>query len=290
LPHLFIFGLGYSAGFLARHLRDQGWEVSGTCRDPDQAARLTAGGIRALVFDRDHPIPDSGLMLNGVSHVLSSVPPDAQGDPVFDMHRGTLADHARKLEWAGYLSTIGVYGDRQGGWVDETSALDPASERGHRRVRAERDWLSLGEDENLPVHIFRLAGIYGPGSNVLDKLRAGTARRIVKEGQVFSRIHVDDIVQVLATSMAKPRGGAIYNVCDDEAAPPQDVVAHGAGLLGIAPPPEVPIADAGLSPMGLSFYGESKRVRNDLIKKELGVTLKYPTYRDGLAALIEAST
>ena len=289
MPHLFIFGLGYSAGFLARDLRAAGWEVSGTCRDQAQAELLTSTGIKTTVFDQDHPLVDISQTLIGVTHILSSVPPNAEGDPVLDVHGPALAGLAEQLSWVGYLSTIGVYGDRQGGWVDEDSELRPVGERGERRVQAEQGWLSLHERHQLPVHIFRLAGIYGPGSSALERVRAGTARRIVKEGQVFSRIHVEDIAQTLIASMADPNPGRVYNVCDDEAVPPQDVVTHAAALLGVEPPPLTPIEEAGLSPMGLSFYGESKRVHNKRITDELGVTLKYPTYREGLASLMHST-
>jgi nucleoside-diphosphate-sugar epimerase len=226
---------------------------------------------------------DAPAVLRGVTHLLSSVPPDADGDPVLRHHAADLAA-LPGLAWVGYLSTTGVYGDRQGGWVDEDSNLTPGTERGRRRLAAERAWLASG----LPVHLFRLAGIYGPGRNQLAGLRAGTAQRIDKPGQVFSRIHVDDIATVLAASIACPSPGRAYNVCDNEAAPPAEVVAHAAGLLGMAPPPLVPFATAELSPMARSFYADSKRVDNARIKAELGVALRYPTYREGLAALLAA--
>ena len=191
--------------------------------------------------------------------------------------------HAPNLEWVGYLSTTGVYGDAKGGWVDESSPLKPATKRGQMRVAAEADWQSI---PNLPLHIFRLAGIYGPGRGPFSKVRAGTARRIIKEGQVFSRIHVEDIAQILVASIAEPNAGAIYNMCDDDPAPPQDVIAHAAGLLGLPLPEEVDFETAEMTPMARSFYAESKRVRNDRIKSDLGVKLLYPDYRAGLAALI----
>jgi nucleoside-diphosphate-sugar epimerase len=192
------------------------------------------------------------------------------------------------LAWVGYLSTTGVYGDRDGGWVDETSELRPSGARGRRRVAAETAWLDLWRDRGVPVHIFRLAGIYGPGRSPFDALRAGTAKRIVKPGQVFSRIHVDDLASVLLSSIARPRPGAVYNVCDDEPASPADVVAHAAQLLGAPPPPLVSFDEAALSPMARSFYADNKRVSNALIKTELGVRLRYPDYRAGLAAILAA--
>jgi len=206
---------------------------------------------------------------------------------VLDLHGPDIASR-RELAWIGYLSTTGVYGDRQGGWVDEESALRPTGERGRRRVAAEAGWRALGQRAGLPAHVFRLAGIYGPGRSAFDALRAGRAQRIEKPGHVFSRIHVADIVQVLHASMARPRAGAIYNLCDDDPAAPADVIAHAAALLGVAPPPIVPFAEAKLSEMARSFYDDNKRVRNDRIKQELGVRLTYPDYRAGLAAILAA--
>ena len=252
--------------------------MSGTGREPDN--RQT----NCRRFDRHHPLGDFDAALSGVTHLLSSVPPDAAGDPVLDLCGADLG-RLKDLQWLGYLSTTGVYGDRAGGWVDEESDLDPASERGRRRVAAEAGWRRLWTDHGLPVHIFRLAGIYGPGRNMLETVRAGRARRIVKPGQVFSRVHVADICAVLQASMAQPRPGGLYNVCDDLAAAPDDVVLHACELLSVQPPPAVPFEAADLSPMARSFYGESKRVRNDLIKRELGIALTYATYRDGLGAL-----
>ncbi len=283
-PHLFCFGLGYSASFLARRLLGQGWRVSGTCRTPEKQAELKALGIDALLFDRDRPFADAPAALRGVTHLLSSVPPDAQGDPVIDVHRAAIDAIAPGFAWIGYLSTTGVYGDRAGGWVDETSALEPSGERGRRRLAAERGWLDLKQ----PAHLFRLAGIYGPGSSALDAVREGRARRVIKAGQVFSRIHVEDIAQVLEASMARPNPGVAYNVCDDDAAPPADVVTFACALLKVAPPPEVPFEKADLSPMARSFYDDNKRVSNARIKRELGVALRYPSYRDGLPAILTA--
>ena len=277
-PRLFCFGLGYSARVLARSLAAQGWSIAGTARDPSQAD--TEFSLHP--FDRAHPLDDPSRVLAGVTHVLISVPPDEKGCPVFDMH-GCDLPAPQGLRWLGYLSTTNVYGDHGGGWVDETTPVAPSGERGRRRVVAETAWLSVS---SLPAHVFRLAGIYGPGSNTLVSLKAGKARRTVKPGQVFSRIHVDDIATVLQASMRRTHPGAIYNVCDDEAAPPEDVVAYGASLLGIAPPPLEDFATATLSPMARSFYEDNKRVANRRIKEELGVTLRYPTYREGLRALL----
>jgi nucleoside-diphosphate-sugar epimerase len=273
---LFCFGLGYCATTLAHRLAARGWEIRGTTRRPDKAQALSARGWRIFPFDRSRPLPPEALA--GVTHGLTSIAPDEAGDPVLDLHGHDLSD----LAWIGYLGTTAVYGDRQGGWVDETTPIAPTLARADRRARAEAAWLQSG----LPVHIFRLAGIYGPGRNAFVNLKDGTARRIVKPGQVFSRIHVEDISTVLAASIARPRPGAIYNVCDDAAAPPQDVVAYASELMGVAPPPEQAYETADLSPMARTFYRDNRRVRNELIKRELGVSLAYPTYREGLAALL----
>lgn len=282
--HLFCFGLGYTAGRLAARLLSLGWQVSGTCRSAEKQAALAKAGIAARLFDREHPVPDLACDLGAATHLLSSVPPDGIGDPVLDRHRAEIDAAASRLAWIGYLSTTGVYGDRQGGWVDETSDLTPSGPRGRRRLAAETAWQSLAR----PAHLFRLAGIYGPGASALDTVRAGRARRVVKPGQVFSRIHVDDIVAVLLASMARPDPGRAYNVCDDDPAPPAEIITHACGLLGVNPPPEVPFERAELSPMARSFYDDSKRCRNDRIKRELGISLAYPDYRAGLAALLAA--
>ena len=276
---LLSFGHGYSARALARRLLPQGWTVLGTTRNPDKARALKAEGITPILW------PDGDLRgaLSKASHVLCSAGPEADGDPVLALLRDQIARAAPRLEWVGYLSTTGVYGDHEGGWVDEDTPLTPSTRRGRMRVEAEQAWQSM---PGLPLHIFRLAGIYGPGRGPFEKVRNGTARRIIKPGQVFSRIHVDDIAQVLEASIHRPRPGAIYNLCDDDPAPPQDVIGHAAELLGLPLPPEVPFDQADLTPMARSFYAESKRVRNDLIKTELGVKLLHPDYRHGLRALL----
>lgn len=285
--HLFCFGLGYSALALARLLTSEGWRVTGSSRSAEKAAELRALGFAGELFDRYHPLPADAL--RGATHVLVSVPPDDAGDPVLDCHGDDIAA-LPGLGWLGYLSTTGVYGDRGGGWVDETSALLPTGARGRRRVMAEHGWLELRRRRGVPVHIFRLAAIYGPGRSPFAALRAGTAKRVHKPGQVFSRIHVDDLARVLDASIARPRPGAVYNVCDDDPTPPEAVVAYAAGLLGVAPPPLVPFAEAELSPVARSFYDDNKRVRNALIKSELRVVLRYPDYRTGLAAILAAET
>jgi len=281
--HLFCFGLGYSALALGRRLVASGWVVTGTCRGAERQALLREAGFSAILFDRNRPVDATAL--NGVTHLLVSVPPDAAGDPVLALHGGDIATLAG-LAWLGYLSTTGVYGDRGGGWVDETAQLLPTGERGRRRAAAEQGWLGLWHGRGVPVHVFRLAAIYGPGRSAFDALRADTAKRIDKPGQVFSRIHIADLARVLIASMERPRPGAVYNVCDDDPAPPEAIVAHAAELLGVAPPPLVPLEAARLSPMARSFYDDNKRVSNRLIKTELGVTLHYPDFRTGLAAIL----
>ena len=281
-PRLFCFGLGYSALALADALRAEGRSIAGTCRTAETLAALRERGITAHLFDRDHPLAPAAL--DGATHLLQSIPPDRQGDPVLALY-GTALAQLPQLRWFGYLSTTGVYGDRAGDWVDEHSDLQPTGERGRRRVAAEVGWSRLAHADGLPLHVFRLAGIYGPGRSALDSLRAGTARRVIKPDQVFSRIHVADIVQVLRASMARPNPGAVYNVCDDDPAPPWEVIEYAAELLDIAPPPAVPFEQAQLSDMARSFYDDNKRVRNDRIKQELGVELIYPSYRAGLQAL-----
>lgn len=282
---LFCFGLGYSARALAARLRAAGWRIAGTTRQQVKAAALRAEGIEAFVFDRGRPLADPRAALAGTTHLLSSIPPDEAGDPATDHHAADIAA-CQGIEWIGYLSTTGVYGDRAGAWVDEDSALEPTGTRGARRVAAEHAWLDLQRRHGLPVHVFRLAGIYGPGRNALVNVRNGTAQRIDKPGQVFSRVHVEDIAAVLEASMARPNPGRIYNVCDDNPAPPAQVIAHACDLLGVEPPPLVPFEAAELSAMARSFYRDNKRVSNRRIKEELGITLTYPDYKSGLRALL----
>ena len=277
---LFTFGHGYSASALARLLSPLGWQLFGTTRNADKLDDIAAQGVTPILWPGSDPRP----ALAQATHLLLSAAPDESGDPVIAEFGSDMAQLAPNLEWVGYLSTTGVYGDHQGGWVDENTPLTPSTKRGHHRVLAERQWQETG----LPLHIFRLAGIYGPGRGPFAKVRRGTARRIVKPGQVFSRIHVDDIAQTVLASINRPDPGAIYNVCDDDPAPPQDVLSHAAALLGVSLPPEEDYATAEMTPMARSFYAESKRVRNERIKRELGVSLLYPSYRDGLPALMQA--
>lgn len=276
---LLSFGHGYSARALAHRLIPQGWTIYGTTRSSDKADELRTEGVDPVIW------PEESLdqAFAEVTHLLVSAGPGEAGDPVLRACRTEIEAAASRLEWAGYLSTTGVYGDHGGGWVDESAALTPSTRRGQLRVDAEIDWQSV---KGLPLHIFRLAGIYGPGRGPFEKVRQGTARRIIKQGQVFSRIHVEDIAQVLEASINQPNPGVAYNVCDNDPAPPQDVIGYAAELLGLPLPPEVDFETAAMSPMARSFYAESKKVDNNRIKNELGVALMYPDYRTGLKALL----
>ncbi|MCA0421668.1 MAG: SDR family oxidoreductase [Proteobacteria bacterium] len=285
--NILILGLGYSAGFFARAALVRGWEVTGTVRSAEKAAELSRDGIRTLVFGGFAVSSALAKAVAEADAVLVSVQPAEDGDPALGPLRAALMA-APNLRWIGYLSTIGVYGDQGGAWIDEATPPAPTNARTRQRVEIEEAWLQLGSDSGKPVQIFRLSGIYGPGRNAITKLRNGTANRLIKPGQVFNRIHVDDIAGVLMASLAQPRQGAIYNVTDDEPGPPQDVITFAAELTGLAPPPEVAFEQAKLSPMAASFYGESKRVSNALVKREFGYAFRYPTYREALRALAAA--
>lgn len=285
--NILILGLGYSAGFFARAALARGWEVTGTVRSAEKAAALSREGIRTLVFGGFAVSSALAKAVAEADAVLVSVQPAEDGDPALGPLRDALIA-APNLRWIGYLSTIGVYGDQGGAWIDEATPPAPTNDRTRQRVDIEEAWLELGRDSGKPVQIFRLSGIYGPGRNAITKLRNGTANRLIKPGQVFNRIHVDDIAGVLMASLAQPRQGAVYNVTDDEPGPPQDVITFAAGLAGLEPPPEIPFEQAKLSPMAASFYGESKRVSNALVKREFGYAFRYPTYREALRALASA--
>lgn len=276
---LLSFGHGFSARALATRLVPQGWRIIGTTRSAEKCDGIAATGVEPLVW----PGTDVTRILAEVDHLLLSAAPGADGDPVLAAMQDEIIATAPNLRWVGYLSTTGVYGDHKGAWVDEDTALTPATKRGQARVEAETAWRAIPD---LPLHIFRLAGIYGPGRGPFAKVRAGTARRIIKEGQVFSRIHVEDIAQALELSIAKPDPGAVYNLCDDDPAPPQDVIGHAATLLGLPLPPALDFETAEMTPMARSFYAESKKVRNDRIKRDLGWVPAYPDYRTGLAAML----
>ncbi|MFN3227277.1 MAG: SDR family oxidoreductase [Hyphomicrobiales bacterium] len=277
---LLITGYGYSSKAIHAALEDQLESLTVTTRTPEKAERLQASGLDAVVFDGSQRSADLDRALASATHLIMSAAPGEAGDPLLATHD---LSKAANLQWAGYLSTVGVYGNHDGAWVDEDTPTNPQSKRSKQRVAAEEAWLALSASLSIEIGIFRLAGIYGPGRSALDKVRDGSARRIVKPGQVFNRIHVEDIGRVVAAAAAQGVGG-LFNVTDDEPGPPQDVIAHAAALLGVDPPPEVAFEDADLSPMGRSFYGENKRVSNAKIKQAFGSML-HPTYREGLAAL-----
>jgi len=276
---LLSFGHGYSARALAARLIPQGWHIVGTTRSVEKMDEIATTGVEPLLWPGDDPT----ALIAEFPNILISAGPSRSGDPVLAALHDAFKQTADNMRWVGYLSTTGVYGDHNGGWVDEQSPLTPSTERGKARVKAEQAWKSI---EELPLHIFRLAGIYGPDRGPFTKIRNGTARRIIKEDQVFSRIHVEDIALALELSLLAPSSGAIYNLCDDDPAPPQDVIGHAAALLGVPLPPAVGIEEADLSPMARSFYAESKRVRNDHIKQTLGWKPQFPDYRSGLAAIL----
>ena len=282
LKKFFSFGYGYTSDYIGHELAQHGdWILSGTTRDRDKQAALRARGIDAHIFDYEHPLADPLYILQGTTHLLISTPPDDQGDPAFLIHADDILK-IPSIEWVGYLSTTGVYGDRDGAWVDETAEIRPTTKRGSRRAKAEEQWLSLLKSDKLPVHIFRLAGIYGPGRSALDSVRAGVARRINKPGHAFGRIHVEDIVQVITASFNAAKPGEIYNVTDGNPVPSHEVIAYACELLGRRPPPIVDFESAELAPITRSFYMDNRRVHNDKIKNELGIALKYPDYKAGL--------
>ena len=299
VPHLFCFGLGYSAQRLAHRLFDEGWRVTGTHRPGEKKTKAVGLGegegtlssmVASIPFSRDMALDDFDFLFETVTHVLVSIPPDAAGDPVVDIHGADLVRHANHIQWAGYLSTVGVYGDTGGRSVDENAPLLPTQERSRFRALAENRWQNLCALGELPLHVFRLAGIYGPGRSVFDKVRDGTAQRIIKPDHLFSRIHVDDIVKVLLASMNHPDPGAIYNVADDEPAAPSDVAELAAKLLGKTPPTAVTFeeASANMSDMARTFWADNRRINNQRIKEELGIELSYPSFREGLKAVLAA--
>lgn len=284
-PHssLLVFGFGYTAAALARRL-PWSWRITGTRRAPHPATPR----ITLLPFDGGTLTPAVTDAVAAATHILVSVPPGEDGDPVLRQAASAIAA-APNLKWLGYLSTTGVYGDHGGAWVDESTPAAPSGPRAARRVAAEAGWCDMWHDHRVPVHLFRLPGIYGPGRSAVDTVRHGTARRVVKPGHVFSRIHVADIAAALAASMNRPNPGTAYNVCDDLPAPPQDVIAFACQLLGAPLPPVQDYATADLSPMARSFYADNKRVANARLKNDLGVQLAYPDYRAGLTAVHRAA-
>ena len=284
MHELFCIGFGYSAQALARRLLAKEWRVGGTVRSQERVEALGGEGFNAFVWNGGEPSPLVASALATCTHLLLSAPPDEQGDPLL-VHHGSDLDASPELQWIGYLSTVGVYGNHEGAWIAEDAELKANKARTCRRSDAEQAWLEFGARSGKAVQVFRLAGIYGPGRSAVDNIKAGRARRIIKPGQVFNRIHVEDIAGTLEASIAQPNPGAVYNVCDDEPAPPQDLITFAAELTGLEPPPEIPFEEAELTPMARSFYGENKRVSNGRIKDELGVKLLYPNYREGLTAI-----
>lgn len=279
----FVFGLGYSALAFARLIKPRAEWIGGTVRTADKAAKLRAEAIDTFVFDGTAPGEGIAAALDNSTHCVIAIPPGENGDPVLAHHAEDLVA-AKNLSWISYLSTVGVYGNSGGAWIDECTTPRPQPGRSTRRLEAEEAWRNLAERRDIALAISRIAGIYGPGRNALQALADGKARRVIKQGQVFNRIHVDDIAQTLEAELAR-RADGVFNLADDEPSPPQDVVAFAANLMGVEPPPEVPFEEADLSPMAKSFYGENKRVSNRRLREELGVALCYPTYRDGLTAL-----
>jgi len=279
--NLFCFGFGYTASYLSQRLMPCGWTVSGTTTDEGKAEELADFGITSHIFETLNPLQDPYFLLKDVTHILISIPPDASGDLVCDIHGLDLAE-LPNLEWVGYLSTTAIYGNREGDWVDEETPTAPMSKRGSHRLRAEQQWLEMYHKDQLPVHIFRLAGIYGPGRSAIDAVRSGTARRIDKTGHTFNRAHISDIVQTLIASMDQPTPGEIFNVSDDMPAPSHEVIKYACELMGMDIPELIPYEQIDMAPIVRSFYKENKRVKNDKIKQMLGVKLICPNYKVGL--------
>ena len=286
--NLLIFGLGYTASHFAARYGERFAAVTGTFRSTAPHEKLPdLPGVARMAYDGLAGSPAAEAAIAEATHILTSIAPDDDGDPVL-RHFDRALRQAPKLQWIGYLSTVGVYGDAGGAWIDETAPLRPTMARNAIRVDVEKEWLELGRGKDVPVQLFRLAGIYGPGRNAVVNLKRGTARRIVKPGQVFNRIHVEDIAGAVAAGIEKPGAGPAFNVTDNEPAPPQDVVTYAAELLAMAPPAEIAYDEAQMTPMARSFYGENKRVSNRRVREDLGYMLRYPTYREGIRACFDA--
>jgi nucleoside-diphosphate-sugar epimerase len=282
---LFFFGMGYSAHATARALHtrcDPAIPLAGTRRTPEGVEALAGSAIAAHLFDGEVPGETLGADLFAATHLVNSIAPDENGDAALNLHRRDIA--AGRLQWLCYYSTVGVYGDFGGAWIEESAPCQPLNRRSRQRLAAEQAWRAFADGLGVPLLILRLAGIYGPGRSSFDKLTAGTARRIIKPGQVFNRIHVDDIGRVTALA-AEARLAGTYNLADDEPAPPQDLIAWAARRMGVPPPSEIPFETAEMTPMARSFYSDNKRVSNAAIKRALGIELLYPSYRQGLDAI-----
>ncbi len=286
MSRLFVFGLGYSAEAVARRALSAGWTVAGTTRDGEKAARLEAAGIAVTRLEDDGSTAAVTAALAGTTHLIASAAPKDEGDPVLQLYGPAIRDAAEGLAWIGYLSSLSVYGDRKGAWVEEGSQADPTSAVGRRRLAAEEAWSTFADDLGLPIAIFRLAGIYGPGRNMLHDLKSGKARHVVKPGQVFNRIHVEDIAGAVMAAMERPDRAGIFNLADREPAAQSQVVQEAARLLGVRPPPAQPVEEANLSPMAQRFWSENRRVSARRLASDLGYSLRYPTYREGLAGLL----
>jgi nucleoside-diphosphate-sugar epimerase len=285
---LFCYGYGYVAQHLVKELqsRNEGWDFTVTTTDRDKLMQIRESGLKAYMFSDKMPFNDPLFAMNGATHILISTPPNHGGDVVFQTHARDILQMT-SVEWIGYLSSTAVYGNRDGGWVDETSDVNPSSERGSKRAKAETQWLKMRRIAGVPINIFRLAGIYGPGRSAIETVQAGHSKRVEKPGHAFNRIHVDDIVQVLIASMGQPSPGDIYNLADDNPAPSHELIKYACELLGQDVPPLIPYDEDDMSPMARSFYKDNKRISNDKIKNKLGVTLKYPDYKSGLEDIIK---
>jgi nucleoside-diphosphate-sugar epimerase len=284
---LFCFGLGFTGSALVREVRSRGWATSGTCRENSQKDVWSESGVQSYCFDGEEASVALENAVREASHILVTIPPQNDAGDVVLKHFKKILTESSQLRWLGYLSTTGVYGNRDGDWVDEDSELKPGFDHQRRRTEAEEQWRDLYQKLQVPVHIFRLAGIYGPGRNLLQRVQQGSAKRIGQPGLVFNRIHVEDVVQVLSASMDHPSPGAIYNVSDDVPSSPAEAVAFACELLHVEVPPLIALEDAELSKMGRGFYLTNKKVRNHKIKEELGIQLRYPDYKAGLRALLE---
>ena len=287
---LFCFGYGYVAEHLAKKLKeeDPSWQICGTTRDSDRLNAMRESGMKAYIYSDTHPFNDPLFILDGVTHILISIPPNAQGDVVFQTHERDILQ-IPSIRWIGYCSSTSVYGNRDGEWVDETSEVRPTSERGSKRARAESAWLKMRRIAGIPINIFRLAGIYGAGRSAIDSVKAGDSRRIFKEGHVFNRMHIDDIVNVMIASMSQPHPGDMYNLADDMPSPSHELIYYACELLGKTPPALVNYEDIEMAPIARSFYKDNKRIHNRKIKEKLGITLKYPNYIAGLEAIFKQS-
>lgn len=282
---LFVFGAGYSGKAIAARMAPEAKWAGGTTRSPEKFSELESAGLTPFVFDGESLSQELSAALAGVTHLVQSVRPDAHGDPVLALAGQKMAALMPNLEWVCYLSTVGVYGNHDGAWIDEDTPCEPLSDRSRWRLEAENQWLEFSEKSAIPVAVLRLSGIYGPGRNTFEKIKNGTARRLVKPGQVFNRIHVADIAGATAHLAAKGLGG-LWNVTDDKPAPPQDIVLYASQLMGVEPPPETPFETAELSPMARSFYGDNKRVSNQRLKAS-GYKFAFPDYKTTLSALLK---